>query len=85
MYYYSSTDEEEKAKYTAHQQAYEKKYIGGFRRIYPLWEEEGKDDPYLKYFEQSTSLCADTAASKARMELARLQVYRLYYKMVHCM
>ena len=47
--------------------------MGGYRRIYPQEGWEG-DDPYAKFFEQSSSLCAETAASKARMELARVQV-----------
>ena len=46
--------------------------MGRFRRIYPVRERE--DDTYCRFFEQTSSLCAETAASKARMELARLQV-----------
>ncbi|CAI8013220.1 Tubulin polyglutamylase TTLL13 [Geodia barretti] len=45
--------------------------MGRFRRIYPVRERE--DDTYCRFFEQTSSLCAETAASKARMELARLQ------------
>ena len=57
----------------AHVRVFEKKHMGGFRRIYPV--EGGEDsDPYCRFFEQSSSLCAETAASKARMELARQQV-----------
>lgn len=70
----SSCQEEERAQYAAHLQAYEKEHIGGFRRIYP---HEGSDDPYTKFFEQSSSLCSETAASRARIELARIQVWPL--------
>ena len=70
----SCQDEEERAQYVAHLQANEKEHMGGFRRIYP---HEGSDDPYAKFFEQSSSLCAETAASRARIELARTQVWPL--------
>ena len=57
----------------AHLLAHEKKHMGGFRRIYPV--ESSADNHYSKFFEQSSSsLCSETAASKARSELARLQV-----------
>ena len=47
--------------------------MGGFRRIYPQYGDG--EDPYTKFFDQSTSLCAETAASRARAELARVQVH----------
>lgn len=43
--------------------------MGGFRRIYP----RGNEELYAKFFNQSTSLCAETAASRARSELSKLQ------------
>lgn len=43
--------------------------MGGFRRIYP----NGNEEHYEKFFNQSTSLCAETASSRARTELSRLQ------------
>lgn len=68
----SCKEEKERERYAVHLQAYEKQHMGGFRRIYPL--EGTEEDPYTKFFEQSSSLCAETAASKARIELARMQV-----------
>ena len=43
--------------------------MGGFRRIFP------RDDgiSYSKFFDQSSSLCAETAASRTRTELAKQQ------------
>lgn len=38
------------------------------RRIYP---ENNNEQKYSELFEQSSSLCAETAASKARTELAK--------------
>lgn len=43
--------------------------MGGFRKIYPNNNEES----YEKFFDQRTSLCAETAASRARCELSKLQ------------
>lgn len=39
-----------------------------YRRIYP---ENNNEQKYSELFEQSSSLCAETAASKARNELAK--------------
>lgn len=46
---------------------YEAKHMGGFRRIFPR---EG-GEKYEKYFQHSSSLFQETAASKAREECAR--------------
>lgn len=43
--------------------------MGGFRRIYP----QNNEELYEKFFDQRTSLCAETAASRARCELSKLQ------------
>jgi len=48
-------------------QKYEAKNMGGFRRIFPR---EGGEQ-YEKYFQHSSSLFQETAASKAREECAR--------------
>ena len=48
---------------------YELSHAGGFRRIYPNQNEEH----YARFFDQGTTLCAETAASKARSEMSRLQ------------
>lgn len=48
-------------------QKYEAKHMGGFRRIFPR---EG-GEKYEKYFQHSSSLFQETAASKAREECAR--------------
>lgn len=63
----SQNDEEIRAKYAAHLETYETTHKGGFRRIYP----NGNEEYYSKLFDHSTSLCAETAASKARTELSR--------------
>ena len=68
---YSCREEEERVKSVQRSQTYEERHMGGFRRIYPVGSRE--DDPYCKFFEQSSSLCAETAASKARMELVKMQ------------
>lgn len=49
-------------------ESYEQTHLGGYRRIYPL---NGDENEYEKYFNQSTSLCSETAASRARADLAR--------------
>lgn len=58
-----------RAKYEAHLETYEKTHMGGFRRIYPNEEKAY----YAKFFDQSTSLCTETAASRARSELSKQQ------------
>ncbi len=63
-------EEEMRAKYKIHLEKYEMAHSGGFRRIYPR---EGGEEAYAKFFDQSTSLCAETAASRARTELSRMQ------------
>ncbi|XP_073684583.1 tubulin polyglutamylase ttll6-like [Garra rufa] len=55
---------------------YEAKHMGGFRRIFPR---EG-GEKYEKYFQHSSSLFQDTAASKAREECARQQLQELRLK-----
>lgn len=64
-----STEANERAKYELHLERYEQSHLGGFRRIYP----QGNEERYAMFFDQSTSLCAETVASRARIELARLQ------------
>lgn len=61
-------EQEARASYEAHFEKYEESHIGGFRRIYPI---NGNEERYGKYFNQSTSLCAQTVASKARADLAK--------------
>ncbi len=65
----SQAEEDTRAKYEAHLETYEKTHMGGFRRIYP----NGNEEYYSKFFNHGTSLCAETAASKARTELSRQQ------------
>ncbi|XP_016426283.1 tubulin polyglutamylase ttll6-like, partial [Sinocyclocheilus rhinocerous] len=55
---------------------YEAKHMGGFRRIFPR---EG-GEKYEKYFQHSSSLFQETAASKAREECARQQLQELRLK-----
>ncbi|CAM4710344.1 unnamed protein product [Leuciscus chuanchicus] len=57
-------------------QKYEAKNMGGFRRIFPR---EGGEQ-YEKYFQHSSSLFQETAASKAREECARQQLQELHLK-----
>ncbi|XP_067286228.1 tubulin polyglutamylase ttll6 isoform X2 [Pseudorasbora parva] len=57
-------------------QKYEAKHMGGFRRIFPR---EG-GEKYEKYFQHSSSLFQETAASKAREECARQQLQDLRLK-----
>lgn len=63
------SEDDIRAKYAIHLEKYEKTHMGGFRKIYP----QGNEEPYVKLFNQSTSLCAETAASRARCELSKLQ------------
>ena len=63
------SEEDSREKYRAHLESYEKKHLGGYRRIYP----NGNEEHYAKFFDQSTSLCAETAASRARIDLAKQQ------------
>ena len=46
---------------------YESSHAGGFRRIYP----EENEERYAKFFDQGTSLCSETTASRARSELSK--------------
>ena len=62
-------EEDVRCKYALHLEKYELTHIGGFRRIYP----NNNEKDYVKFFDQSTSLCAETAASRARTELSKLQ------------
>ena len=62
-------DDDTREKYKIHLETYERSHMGGFRRVYPF----GNEANYEKFFDQSTSLCAETAASRARTELARQQ------------
>ena len=64
-----SPDEEIRRKYLARLEDFESTHSGGFRRIYPNDNEER----YAKFFDQGTSLCAETAASRARSELSKQQ------------
>ena len=63
----SQAEEEAKMKYEVHFASHEKTHMGGFRRIYP----NGNEEEYAEFFDQSTSLCAETAASRARSELSK--------------
>ena len=65
----STKDDDTREKYEVHLESYERSHKGGYRRIYPKDNEED----YAKFFDQSTSLCAETAASRARTDLARQQ------------
>ncbi len=69
--YPSSTpvEDDSRAKYEARLESYETTHRGGLRRIYP----NGNEDYYAPFYTQSTSLCAETAASKMRVELSRQQ------------
>ncbi len=62
-----SPDEDVKRKYLARLEHFESTHCGGFRKIYP----NGNEEQYAKFFDQGTSLCAETAASKARNELSK--------------
>lgn len=62
-------DDDTREKYEVHLEAYERSHKGGFRRVYPCDNEAD----YTRFFDQSTSLCAETAASRARTDLARQQ------------
>ncbi|NP_001098994.1 tubulin polyglutamylase ttll6 [Danio rerio] len=57
-------------------QKYEAKHMGGFRRIFP----RDGGEKYEKYFQHSSSLFQETAASKAREECARQQLQELRLK-----
>lgn len=64
----SLIDRDTKLKYEAQFEKYEETHCGGYRRIYPLKENEER---YQKYFNQNTSLCTETIASRARADMAR--------------
>ncbi|KAJ1135599.1 hypothetical protein NDU88_002037 [Pleurodeles waltl] len=55
---------------------HEEKNMGGFRRIYPTKDAE----KYEKFFQQSSSIFQETAASKARGQCARQQLQELRLK-----
>eukprot|EP00731_Ephydatia_muelleri_P016718 Em0009g1142a len=63
----SKTEDSRDKYYAEHVQEYEHSHLGGYRRIYPGTNNEY----YAPFFNQSTSLCAETVASKARTEMAR--------------
>ena len=65
---HSLQQHEVRASYEAHFESYEQEHLGGFRRIYT---KNGNEEKYEKYFNQSTSLCSETAASRARADLAK--------------
>ncbi|XP_069490697.1 tubulin polyglutamylase TTLL6 isoform X6 [Ambystoma mexicanum] len=56
--------------------AYEERNLGGFRRIYPTADAA----KYEKFFQQSSSIFQDTAASRARGQCARQQLQELRMK-----
>lgn len=60
-------------------QKYEAKHMGGFRRIFPR---EG-GEKYEKYFQHSSSLFQETAASKAREECARCAHTSCHFAEIH--
>lgn len=64
----SAHEEEERAQYAAHFEKYEQRHLGGFTRIYP---KDGNEEVYKNFFDQSTSLCSQTASSRARSEIAK--------------
>ena len=63
-----SLDKDIRQKYEAQFEKYEETHCGGYRRIYPR---DGNEEKYQKYFNQNTSLCTETIASRARADLAR--------------
>lgn len=63
----ATRDDDTREKYEVHLETYEISHKGSFRRVYP----QGNEEDYVKFFDQSTSLCAETAASRARTDLAR--------------
>ena len=65
----TTKDDDTREKYELRLESYERSHKGGFRKVYP-WNNEAD---YENFFDQSTSLCAETAASKARTDLARQQ------------
>ncbi|XP_019857814.1 PREDICTED: tubulin polyglutamylase ttll6-like [Amphimedon queenslandica] len=64
----SSQERDIRLKYEAQFEKYEETHCGGYRRIYPR---DGNEEKYQKYFNQNTSLCTQTTASRARADLAR--------------
>jgi tubulin polyglutamylase TTLL6/13 len=64
----SVNDKDVKAEYMTHFEKYEETHLGEYRRIYPL---NGNEEKYVKFFNQNTSLCVQTIASKARADLAK--------------
>ena len=72
----TTRDDETREKYEVHLESYERTHKGGFRRVFP----RGNEAYYAKFFDQSTSLCAETAASRARNDLARQQKEELEAK-----
>lgn len=72
----TTKDDDTREKYELHLESYERSHKGGFRRVYPCDNEAD----YEMYFDQSTSLCAETAASRARTDLARQQKEELEAK-----
>ena len=64
------------ANYMEHLIIHEKKYMKGFKLIYPNENEE----KYSKFFEQSASLFGETTASRARQEAAKNQRVELEAK-----
>ena len=57
-----------RAQYEASFEDYERTHIGKYRRIYPV---NGNEEKYAKFFDQDMTLCAGTASSRARADLAR--------------
>lgn len=70
LYFSQTNDDDTRAKHGVHIEKYEESHLGGFRKIFPT---DDNKEFYDKFFDQSTSLCAETAASRARTELSRLQ------------
>ena len=59
------------AQYLEVLERYENNHLGNFRRIYPL---AGTKERYDKFFHHSGTLFQETAAFKARSELARSEI-----------
>lgn len=62
--------EREAEAWVEEQEKYEAEHLGNYRRIYPI---PGLTEKYDKYFQNSGSLFAETAAFRARQECARQQ------------
>ena len=67
MIFYREEQDRIAAKWMEDLEKYELEHLGNFRRIYP----NPGSEKYDKYFHSSGSLYQETAAFKARSEMAR--------------